>query len=351
MFRVGRLGAVGAGVGFPQVADGILANLDIDFVNNVSFVNGVIRNSTAPLTVTRTQTNGTATNLLPSSPSGFAYSTYAANIARRDTTGLLVEEGRTNQLKNSAAPVTQTTASLGTGNYVLWVNGSGSATSSAGTATITGAGAATQGSPNIFVVTVAGTVTVTVSGSLNAFQLEQCPFGTAGFFGSSLIVTTSSTGARAADTVTASLSVGGTSTLYIQGSPNAPATYTIFQAIGYISDGTTSNRFGIGRNGTSNTTNFLDVLATTTIYNQSSTTWAQATKAKAALAQQNGRQQGCFNTAIVTAGTAATTPASLTGVSIGNGGNGGSQWDGYINRVSVWTSTCISNSGLQKLTT
>ncbi len=70
------------------------------------------------------------------------------------------------------APATQTTGSLGTGTYTLWVVGSGSATSSAGTATITGGGAATAGSPNVFTVTGAGTVTVTVAGSLTRFQIN-----------------------------------------------------------------------------------------------------------------------------------------------------------------------------------
>ncbi len=86
--------------------------------------------------------------------------------------GEIDELSRTQYLGVTGTPATQTTASLGTGTYCLWITGTGSATSSAGTATITGAGAATAGSPNVFTVTVAGTVTVTVAGSPTIFQLE-----------------------------------------------------------------------------------------------------------------------------------------------------------------------------------
>jgi hypothetical protein len=86
------------------------------------------------------------TNLLPSSASGFSYSTLGTNVLRiTPTLGLLIEEPRTNQLLNSTAPATLTTGSLANGTYTLWVNGSGSATMSAGTATGCGTGTATNG--------------------------------------------------------------------------------------------------------------------------------------------------------------------------------------------------------------
>src|SRR6185295_3600475 len=89
-----------------------------------------------------------------------------------------------------------TTASLATGAYTLWVNGTGTATSSAGTAVGTGFGVASQGVVNNFTLTGAGTVTITVAGSLNAFQLEL------GAGGTSLIVTAGVVATRAADVVT-----------------------------------------------------------------------------------------------------------------------------------------------------
>ena len=54
------------------------------------------------------------TDLLPTSPAGASYNTFANNIARiTPGVGLLIEEARTNYLLNSTAPQTQTTASLG----------------------------------------------------------------------------------------------------------------------------------------------------------------------------------------------------------------------------------------------
>lgn len=116
--------------------------------------------------------------------------------------GLLIESTRTNFLLNSLAPVTQTTGSLAVGTYVLWIEGSGTATSSAGTAVGSGFGAATAGSINTIVITTAGTVTVTLTGTVTAFQLEG--IGTTGAFSSSLIITTGAAGTRSADVVTGS---------------------------------------------------------------------------------------------------------------------------------------------------
>ena len=74
-------------------------------------------------------------------------------------------------LTTPSTPANQTTASLGTGFYTLEMIGAGSVAISAGTATITGAGSATEGTPVIVEVTGAGTVNVVITGVCTRFQL------------------------------------------------------------------------------------------------------------------------------------------------------------------------------------
>lgn len=163
------------GVGYPWGAG---ASFGMDFVTG-----RYLNSSLSSVTLVRASQ---ATDLLPSSPSGYAYSTFANNVPVITVgKGLLLQEARTQYLAAPTVPATQTTASLGTGTYVLWVSGSGTATVAAGTATGSGFGAASQGTVVVFTISVAGTVTVTVAGSLNAFQLENGAFGTSLILGSS----------------------------------------------------------------------------------------------------------------------------------------------------------------------
>jgi hypothetical protein len=84
----------------------------------------------------------------------------------------------TNVFLNSDAPATQD-ITLAVGDWTLSVHGSGTVTSSAGTATGTGYGAATEGSDNTINITVEGTVTFTVSGGTPDYvQVENRTFST-----------------------------------------------------------------------------------------------------------------------------------------------------------------------------
>jgi hypothetical protein len=263
--------------------------------------------------------------------------------------GLSVEEIRTNVLLNSTAPVTQTTASLGTGTYTLWVNGSGSATSSAGTATITGAGAATNGTPNVFAVTVAGTVTITVGGSLNAFQ---CELGT---FGTSFIVTAGATATRAADviTLTSPPAFGAAYSLFAQGVPQNPVANPAIQAILSFDDGTANNRLPLRRNtgtGVSNwlmTTNAVVQFGSTSI---DASVWAQNSSSKLALAAAAGDQAAVYNGGTPNTQTGATLPINSPVLRIGNSLNS-LFFNGFIQRMAIWPTTRISNATLQSITT
>ena len=129
--------------------------------------------ATLDASVTWTRANANATDGLFTDASGATFNTFAANAPRISVAkGLLIERNSANNLLLATVPATQTTASLGTGQYWVWVNGAGSATPSAGTATGSGFAPATNGTPSTFTLTVAGTVIVTVSGALNRFQLE-----------------------------------------------------------------------------------------------------------------------------------------------------------------------------------
>jgi len=86
--------------------------------------------------------------------------------------GYLSEPARTNHFKVSSAPATQTSASLSTGTYTLWMDGAGSIAVAGATATITGGGTANSSTAITFTVTVAGTVTYTVTGSPTRAQSE-----------------------------------------------------------------------------------------------------------------------------------------------------------------------------------
>lgn len=120
---------------------------------------------------------------------------FSANQARITNKGLLIEEARTNLFLNSFAPVTQNVTITAT-SYTITVWGTGSVTVAAGTATISNGGAASAGSPRTIGCTVGGTISITVTGSPTAVQVE------AGTFGTSPIPTVGSSVARVADVVT-----------------------------------------------------------------------------------------------------------------------------------------------------
>jgi hypothetical protein len=157
---------------------------------------GGCSSASACLTVTRAST--VATDLTYTAAAGASYTTYAANTPRiKAGWGLLAEDNRTNYLLNSTAPATQTTGTLPNGAAWLWVNGTGSATLSNGTATGC-TGTAQQGQFVSFTTAGAGTCVVTVAGSLNEFQLEYGATGPTSF-----IATTSSPAARGTEIYTA----------------------------------------------------------------------------------------------------------------------------------------------------
>lgn len=153
---------------------------------------------------------------------------FAADTARITDRGLLVEEARTNLFLNSFAPVTQTITIGSTGSYTTTLWGAGSVSVAVGTATCTGTGSASAGAPRTISCSVAGTVSLTVSGGPTAINFE------AGAFGTSPITTTGSTATRAADVVQITglaVQLKRPLTLYAEFAPSATAVNQVYASI------------------------------------------------------------------------------------------------------------------------
>lgn len=284
---------------------------------------------------------GTATDLLSTSPAGAAFNTFGPNVIRLTPgRGVLIEAGRTNFLVNSTAPATQTTGSLSTGTYELWVNGSGNiadtVTMSSGSGTGCGAGVASQGSPVVFTMTVAGTCVVTVAGTPKAFQLEK----TFGEPPTSLIVTAGAPVTRQNDVLTAI----GKLKSDIQGTKG-----TVIIAAGIIPNAANTPYLigGLGLDGVNNQNGTAAVQ-----YNGS--TVISSSGANALLnATKTGFTWGPASRAITYSGAASvTTDANGVGtqaatVTLGEASN--SRFlDGYISRLTVFTQP-MSNTQLFNL--
>jgi hypothetical protein len=313
------------------------ATLDFNFSAGTYRQTGVPGCTTFATCVTFSRTQGGAgalsTNLLYVSPSGFAYTTYAANVPRFVSGGgLLAEPQVVNRLLNSAVPATQTTASLATGTYVLWVNGSGSAQATAGSAVGTGFGGtpASQGAFKTFTISSAGTVVVTVTGSLNAFQLELSAYP------SSFILTVAAVGTRGIDVaaVTSNPVIGSAYSLLCHGVPLLPISGPN-QTMASISDGTATNFMYCRRLATSG---LLALQGTAGIgITDTGPAIIEGGLAKMAFSVNSATpvESAAFNSGSLQQDLDAP-PAGLNAINIGTQGTTSVPWVGYISGISFW---------------
>lgn len=332
---------------FVSPASGLISfgfTIDFDFANGVYFGGDL-----TSLTFTRATV---ATDLFPSSASGASFNTYSSGQMRIiPGVGLIIERQTTNLLLNSGTPATQTTASLATGTYTLWVNGSGNATVSAGTATINAGGTASQGSEYTFSVTVAGTVVVTVAGSLNQFQLELNQHGT------SYVPTTGVTVTRNNETAVFNslpainsaigFTIFGSATPYWAN--NANNSCVIFG----LDDGTgtNTNRLQIFRRLGNNQARAVNSSGgSASSPDMGNVVWNQFTLGKLAATTVQGAQTFVYAGVNTFSGT-DNFPASLTTMRIGNNPQPGvDDWEGPIAHIA-FAPIVVPLSVLQLITT
>lgn len=342
--------------------------VDMDFENGRYFGVGL-----SGLTFSRAAGTGTVTSLLPTSAAGAAYSTYGTDVIRIvPGLGLIFESGpKTNSLINSFAPVTQTTGSLATGTYAASGNcnsgGSfvlsvptaniGNITLVSGTATggvnggNTNFATVSHGAPVVFsIATAASTVTATVSGTVNAFQIENNGWPT------SFIQTGASVGNRANEfcdfTTLPTGASTGQGTLFGHAIPHDPDNTNPQPAviIGMdANDATNNSRAQIFRRSTggfSIARGVVDLHA-----DLGSDVWTYNTAGKIAMSVAAGAQSECFNGGTVSTGTDGLPSLGCSIMRIGKGfQNNTVHWFGIIKRVA-YSPLALTGAQLQLITT
>lgn len=298
------------------------ASVDMDFVGNQYF------GGTAASLLSSTRTS-TATDILPSSPSGYVFKNIVGNAPILSPgTGLLVFDAKANLVLNSTVPATQTTGILSPNTYTLWVNGPGSAIVSAGTATIAGQAAATNGAPNTFTVSVSGTVVITVTGSLNFMQLETGAFGTPG------VITVAATASRSQEVLIAT----GALATALNG-----ASGTVVVCTTIVNTPISNNPRLLGLTAATTFQDYLNIQATGQMVQYNGSTLLSTTNSPAPLAPiKAGFAWTAGARTIACNGVAAVSSATAPNLS-GNGnpqiGDGSPSMNGIITRITAWTTT------------
>lgn len=277
--------------------------------------------------------------------------TAAANAPRWDydpvthvLRGMLVEEGRTNVLLNSATLGTQGVAVTAQA-YTLSFYGTGTVTMSGAFAgSLVGTGAFPARVQTTF-TPAAGTLTCTVTGSVLNAQLE------AGGFVTSWIPTSGATGSRFNETATMSSSGWvslSASTLMAETIHLAAAAASSHQILAILDDGGATNRAMLYRVAATNNVQVLLYGGGTLSYAPTIGALVPGAIAKVAASYRSGQQLAAINGVTAGADVQTTVPVAATRLQFGSDA-GGSVLNGYIRRVRYWP-RMLSNAELQSAT-
>jgi len=285
--------------------------------------------------------------------SGFI-ETVGNNVARFDfdpvtklPKGLLIEESRTNLLLNSDALSTQGVTVTAT-PYTLSFYGTGTVTlSGAYSGTLVGSGAYPTRSTLTF-TPAAGTLTCTVTGTVQYAQVE------AGAFATSYIPTTGATVTRALDS--AVMTGTNFSSWYNQGVGAFLAEFTTFGNVSGKNEGI----FQVDDGGTGNFVRMFVNNSVAPVFGVTDATVAQAylstgtitagTPAKMAGAFALNDFARSYNGTAVATDNLGTVPATLNRLVLGSGNGGVTELCGHLKRIAFYAAR-ISNADLQRLTT
>lgn len=242
--------------------------------------------------------------------------------------------------------------SSGTGLSGTVIVGGSSATST--TATLTrNFIAGTAGDATVAYVDMLWRLLCTINLPINVTIRFGWPQLELGSFATSPIRTTSAAVTRAMDAVTtlAVPAFGSSYTLFCKATPNAPVTYGTHQFSFSISDGTTANRVELFRTQTTANASFVVTGSSVGASNAPAASWAQGVSGKTIGAAFPSPHSTVFNGGTPAGVANVNQPVGLNKVTIGSSGAITQSFNGYMERVALWSISRLPDATLQALTT
>ena len=341
-------------------------------LTNVTSVTDVIQNltsggasiaqntvSTPVPTSTLTRTSGSLT--LTGSTTAFVRQqivlNWSTSVAVNLTLRICQPQLENNTLINStvASATTNASGTGGTNGTAVYSVGGGTCSTtptlnvtwSSGTLSVNSvanAGSCTVFPPSPATLTyVSGTASGWTGASVNVVPTNNSTQG----FATTPIPTSSAAVTRAADAITMPLPGGATAAsgygVLATGVPEAPTANTTSQYIANISDGTTSNRLQLARNGTNGNYLAAVTIAGANTNANTGTAWTQNTSAKVSGYTAANTVKAVINNGSVTSGAPTGGPPAVTTLGIGESSGGNSYFNGQITRIVIAPFSLLNN--------